>query len=97
MRRLASLCAAALLSLSIMACSSGLNHGTITGKQYDAPYSYVSDRCAYWGKYGCKFWLPVVVDVPGQYVLNLKDGKQTGSTTVDEYTWDRAKVGEKYP
>lgn len=96
--------AAAIAGVSVAAalllsgCGSSLNHGVITGKEYDAPWTYWQSQCVSYTKYGlCRSSVTVPVYYPADYILDLKDGKQTGSTEVDESTWDNAKVGEKYP
>lgn len=91
--------AVALAAVPLLAaCGSGLSHGTVTGKSYDAPWTYYNNECMSYGKYGnCTFSITVPVYYPADYELQLKDGKQTGSVEVDEGTWDTARVGEQWP
>jgi hypothetical protein len=91
---LAAVPVAALLA----GCGSGLNHGTITGKQYDPSYTYWTSMCASYSKYGaCRISVPVPETEPAEWVLDLRDGKQSGTVDVDEQTWDSARTGQKYP
>ena len=88
--------ASAALAVSLAGCSS-LSHGTVTGKGYDPPWTYYTSLCVAYGKYGCNVRTLLPVSEPADYVLNLKDGKQTGSVDVDEASWDAARVGEHWP
>jgi hypothetical protein len=89
---------AALTALVLAGCGSGLDHGVITGKSYDPPWTYWMHTCVSYSKYGaCQVSILVPVDEPAEYALSLKDGKQTGSVDVDEATWDAVRVGEHWP
>ena len=90
--------AAAILAAAplLAACGSGLNHGTITGKQVNPAYYYTYWQSVYCGK-GCWVHYPVQEYMPTEYVLDLKDGKQTGTADVDEASWDAAYIGEYWP
>jgi hypothetical protein len=95
MRRAA---AAAALALAVTACGSGLSHGTVTGKSYQAPWTFWTSQCVSYTKYGaCRIRIPIPVDEPAEYTLDLKDGKQTGSVDVDQQSWDAARTGEHWP
>lgn len=95
----AILAAAALAAVPLLAsCGSGLNHGIITGKSYDPPWTYYQHTCVYYNKYGvCMGYSTIPVYYPADYQLQLKDGQQTGSVEVDQATWDAAKVGQHWP
>lgn len=85
-----------LAALALVGCAS-LDHGTVTGKKYEPAYEYVDMICASYGKYGCRGYLPYEEWEPQHWVVELKAGGDTGSTDVDQRTWDRLKVGEQYP
>lgn len=98
MKKIIAAAALAAAAPLVTACGSGLSHGTITGKTYSAPWTYWSSRCVSYTKYGtCRVSIPVPVDYPAEYVLDLKDGKQTGSVDVDQATWDSARAGQHWP
>jgi hypothetical protein len=37
------------------------------------------------------------VKQPACWRLDLRDGSDTGSTCVDQQTWDHAQIGQQYP
>lgn len=94
--------AAALLALAVLAGCDWGNHletGTIVGKEYDDPDTYVSNYCASFDyKTGaCNLWLPMLVTNPARYLLKIHgewNGKfRTETWNVDPATYDRARVG----
>lgn len=88
-------CGAALV---LSGCGSGLNHGVITGKNYEAAWTTTQTQCyAYSTSGACTVSVPVPVTFPAEYELDLKDGSQTGAVDVDEGTWDAARVGDYWP
>lgn len=89
------------LALAVIAtltgCASHLDHGMIIGKQYNPQSTYVIMSCILYTKYGCSGYIPIPITDPQSWQLNMKDGDKTGSTEVDQQTYDRVKVGQKYP
>jgi hypothetical protein len=91
---LAAVAAGAVLALA--AC--GLDHGTVTGKHYHPSFTYYTTQCfSYSTKGVCTMSLPVPVTESARWELDLRDGDKTGSTYVDEHTWDTTRVGSLYP
>jgi hypothetical protein len=97
-RKLAAGLAAAATTIALLSgCAHHLSHGKITGKEYAAPYTWYMHSCMMYRKGYCIFYSTIPVDEPPHWTLTLKDGKQTGTTDVDQATWDRVKIGQRYP
>lgn len=96
MRKLLALPVLAAAAVLLAGCSS-LDHGAVTGKQYEAGYWWTDSICASWGKYGCQLYIPYQEWQPECWKLDLASGKDTGSVCVDRATWDAKHAGEQYP
>lgn len=95
-RRAALLGLAPLALLALTSC--GLDHGTVTGKTYEPSYVYYVPQCISYSSRGtCRLSIPVPEKQPACWRLDLRDGSDTGSTCVDQQTWDRAQIGQQYP
>jgi hypothetical protein len=98
---IAALCIA--LAPVIAACSSPPKSGTVTEKQYKAPFDYTFYQpimsC---GKYGCTTigFIPIPMHEGPHWWVHLqddKDPKHTGWVEVDQTTYNREEVGAHYP
>lgn len=97
MKRILAVAALAAVPL-LAACGSGMNHGTVTGKQVNPGYTYYIHECVSYTKYGsCRISIPMPQYMPTEYVLDLKDGQQTGTVDVDQASWDAATIGQQWP
>jgi ABC-type oligopeptide transport system substrate-binding subunit len=96
--------AALMGALTLTACSSSLDHGTITGKKYvpENSYTYMqpvyTQQCTGSGSTRvCTQMLTAMIPIemtdPECWRLNLRDGKETGHVCVSKETWEAAKVG----
>ena len=83
-----------LTGLALTGCSA-IHSGVVTQKEYRAPYTYTSMYCAsYNSKGGCSMYLPMTHYVPAEYILDIKQGKDTGWINTDPDTYAKTKVGD---
>lgn len=83
-------------ALALTGCGHHLDHGVVTGKEFHAAHNETYFISIYCGK-SCFTMIPETQYVPDEYTLDLKDGKQTGTTDVDQTTFDRERIGQVYP
>ncbi len=92
MRRRALLLAPVVAVLA--AC--GLDHGTVTAKHDQPAYTTTDFFCQPIGGNPCGWLLPMPRYVPECWSLELRDGDDTGSVCVDQGTYQRVALGQRY-
>jgi hypothetical protein len=75
----------------------GVDEGTVTGKGYEAPYTYYVNTCTgYNAKGACTVWIPIPHTAPECWRLDLDDGENTGSECVSKQEYDYFGPGDFY-
>jgi hypothetical protein len=96
--------AALMGALTLTACGSSLDHGTITGKKYVPEKHWTYEQpiymthCYSTGKTTSCYqsltgFMPIPETDPECWRLSLRDGKETGHVCVSKAAWEKAKIG----
>lgn len=85
----------------LLAGCGGITSGVVVAKQYTAPYSYTyyEMQCfAYDTTGGCtvNMPMPMTEDEPECYELDLRNQDKTGSVCVDQATYNKINIGDRY-
>ncbi|MER5754386.1 hypothetical protein [Streptomyces sp. NPDC002088] len=98
---------AAITGTLVLTGCDDLDHGEITGKEYEAEATYTylqpittvqcsgsgtSQMCAT----NVVGYIPITTTDPECWRLNLRDGDKTGHVCVSKSAWKKAKKGEQW-
>lgn len=98
MKKLLAAGAALLTVLVLSGCGSSISEGTVTSKDYDPEYQYITMQCMSYNKDGmCTVQIPVTHTYPESWTLNLRDGDKEGYVNVSPGEYESYKVGDHYP
>jgi hypothetical protein len=96
-RRLIGTVAIGIMLLAATACSS-IESGRVTGKNYEPAYSYITMQCMSYNKDGiCTMNMPMTHWVAEAWYLDLDNGEDTGTVSVNEAEYNKYSVGQQYP
>ena len=85
-----------ILAFVLSACSS-ISTGYVTSKEHHESYTYMTMQCSYFNSKGiCQSWIYLQHVMPEEWVLKLKDGDKTGWVDVNQSTYDKYEVGERF-
>ncbi len=86
-----------LVVLLLAGCAARMTAGVVTGKRYEPPYTTTMMMCAgYTAQGSCSVWVPYTSTYPERFVLELRDGEDTGSVGVSREVYEETAVGDRY-
>ena len=81
----------------LLTACGGMTEGRVAEKGYEPPSGYYTMICSAYNTQGmCTVNVPMWVDVPECWWLQLTNAGETGSVCVDKQEWDNVKVGDRW-
>lgn len=94
--RSAKLIALGILAILLVACSP-ISRGTITNKEYTAPYTIPVSYCAMYNSKGiCTMYGTRYDHYPARWKFNLNLEEENGWVYVNEHTYNEYEIGDFY-